>query len=181
MANDLTVIPPGYLANASHYGLTREAGAAVASLTTLAVANDVDALAEALKAKGVEEALAHHTADFVCTMLALADAHERPREPSRPPKPSSFEDLFDCMFGAAMPGAERKPPLAERMPAYVRRATVDCALSSGWACVATLATVDPVRWRTICFVLSDAFGLKIKTLEAMTLQSLHRARSSVGV
>jgi hypothetical protein len=84
------------------------------------------------------------------------------------------------MFGAATPGVEREPSLAERMPADVRRAIVDCALSSGWACIATLATVDPVRWRTICFVLSDTFALKLKTLEAMTLQSLHRARSSVG-
>jgi hypothetical protein len=56
-------------------------------------------------------------------------------------------------FGAGMPGAERKPSLAERMPAYVRRATVDCALSAGWVCIATLATVDPVRWRTICYAL----------------------------
>jgi hypothetical protein len=180
VANDLTVIPPGYLANASHYGLTKEAGAAVASLTTLAVAIDVEALAKALKAKGVEEALARHTADFACTLLALADAHERPPDPPRPPNPSSFEDHFDSMFGAAMRGVERKPSLAVRMPAYVRRATVDCALSAGWACIATLASVDPVRWRTICFVLADTFALKLKTLEAMTLQSLHRARGSVG-
>jgi hypothetical protein len=39
-----------------------------------------------------------------------------------------------------------------------------------------LHRVDPVRWRTICYVLSDTFDLKLKTLEAMTLQSLHRAR-----
>jgi len=77
-------------------------------------------------------------------------------------------------------GAERKLSLAERMQAYVRRATVDCALSAGWVCIATLATVDPVRWRTICYALSDTFDLKLKTLEAMTLQSVHRARSSVG-
>ena len=97
-------------------------------------------------------------------------------------------------FGAEMPGLERKswlaepmlfdpthkPSLAERMPAYARRATVDCALSAGWVCIATLATVDPVRWRTICYALSDTFALKLKTLEAMTLQSLHRARNSVG-
>jgi len=57
------------------------------------------------------------------------------------------------MFGAAMPGAERKQSLAEWMPAYVRRATVDCTLSAGWVCIATLATVDPVRWRTICYAL----------------------------
>jgi hypothetical protein len=177
MANDLTVIPSGYLANASQYGLTKEAGAAVAFLTTLAVASDVNALAEALKVKGVEEALARHTAAFACTMLALAEVHERP---PRPPKPAPFEDRFDSMFGAAMPGLERKPSLTERMPAYVRRATVDWALSAGWACIATLATVDPVRWRTICYVLADTFALKLKTLEAMTLQSLHRARSSVG-
>ena len=180
MANDLTVIPPGYLANASHYGLTKEAGAAVASLITLAVPSDVEALARALSAKGVEEALARHTADFACTMLALADAHDRPPEPPTTAKPSSFEDHFDSMFGAAMPGVEAKPSLTARMPAYVRRATVDCMLSAGWACIATLASVDPVRWRTICLVLADAFGLKLKTLEAMTLQSLHRARGSVG-
>jgi hypothetical protein len=60
------------------------------------------------------------------------------------------------LFDAGMPGVERKPSLAERMPAYVRRATVDCALSAGWVCIATLATVDPVRWRTICYPLSDA-------------------------
>jgi len=66
------------------------------------------------------------------------------------------------------------------MPAYIRHATVDCALSAGWACIATPATVNPVRWRTICFVLCDVFGLKLETLEAMTLQSLHRACSSVG-
>lgn len=180
MASDLTVIPSGYLANASHHGLSREAGAAVAFLAPLACASDVEALAEAFKAKGVEEALAHHAADFACTMLALAAAHERPPEPSRPPKPSSFEDLFGSMFGAAMPGVERKPSLAERMPAYVRRATVDCALTSGWACIATLATVDPVRWRIVCLVLADAFGLKLSVLEKTTLQSLHRARGSVG-
>jgi hypothetical protein len=75
---------------------------------------------------------------------------------------------------------EAKPSLAERMPAYVRRATVDCALSAGWVCIATLATVDPVRWRAICYALSDTFALKLNTLDAMTLQSLHRARSSVG-
>ncbi len=34
------------------------------------------------------------------------------------------------------------------MPAYVRS-----ALSAGWVCIATLATVDPVRWRTICYAL----------------------------
>jgi hypothetical protein len=180
MASELTVIPSGYLANASHHGLTREAGAAVAFLAPLACASDVEALAETLKAKGVEEALAHHTADFACTMLVLAAAHEHPPEPSRPPKPCGFEDLFDSMFGAATPGVEPEPSLAERMPAYIRRATADCALSSGWACIATLASVDPVRWRTICFVLADTFGLKLRTLEAMTLQSLHRARSSVG-
>ena len=84
------------------------------------------------------------------------------------------------LFDAGMPGVERKSWLAERMPAYVRRATVDCALSAGWVCIATLATVDPVRWRTICYALSDTFALKLTTLEAMTLQSLHRARSSVG-
>jgi hypothetical protein len=84
------------------------------------------------------------------------------------------------LFGTGRPGVERKPSLAERMPAYVRRATVDCALSAGWVCIATLATVDPVRWRAICYALSDTFALKLKTLEAMTLQSLHRARSSVG-
>ena len=84
------------------------------------------------------------------------------------------------LFDAGRPGAERKPSLAERMPAYVRRATVDCALSAGWVCIATLATVDPVRWRAICYALSDTFALKLKTLEAMTLQSLRRARSSVG-
>jgi hypothetical protein len=177
VANDLTVIPPGYLANASHYGLTKEAGTAVAFLTNLGVASEVDALAEALKSKGVEEALARHTADFACTMLALADAHERPPRPS---KPVLFEDQFHSMFRDAIPGTARKRSLDERMPAYVRRATVDCALSSGWACIATLATADPVRWRTICFVLADTFGLKLKTLDAMTLQSLHRARSSVG-
>jgi hypothetical protein len=44
------------------------------------------------------------------------------------------------------------------MPAHVRRATVDCALSAGWVCIATLATVDPVRWRTICYALSDTFA-----------------------
>jgi hypothetical protein len=104
-----------------------------------------------------------------------ADAHERPPEP---PKSASFEDQFDSMFGDA--GAARKRSLDERMPAYVRRAIVDCALSAGWACIATLATVDPVRWRAICYVLSDTFDLKLKALEAMTLQSLHRARSSVG-
>jgi hypothetical protein len=44
-----------------------------------------------------------------------------------------------------------------------------------------------MRWRhegTLgregCYALSDIFALKLKTLEAMTLQSLHRARSSVG-
>jgi len=42
-------------------------------------------------------------------------------------------------------------------------------LSAGWVCIATLATVDPVRWRTICYALSDTFALMIKTLEAMTL------------
>jgi hypothetical protein len=180
VAKEMTPVPSGYLANASHYGLTKDAGAAVASLTTRADASEVDALARALKAKGVEEALARHAADFACTLLALADAHGSPPEPPRPPKPSSFEDNFESMFGAATRGVERKPSLTERMPAYVRRATVDCMLSAGWACIATLATVDPVRWRTICFVLADTFALKLKTLEAMTLQSLHRARSSVG-
>jgi hypothetical protein len=42
-------VPSGYLTNASHYGLTREAAAAMT--------DDVDALAEALKAKSVEGAL----------------------------------------------------------------------------------------------------------------------------
>jgi hypothetical protein len=46
------------------------------------------------------------------------------------------------------------------------------------ACIANLATVDPVRWRTISYPPSDTFALKQKTVEAMTLQSLHRARSS---
>jgi hypothetical protein len=177
----MTPVPSGYLVNASHYGLTREAATALLDMPVRAVASDVEALAKALKARGVEEALARHAADFACTMLALADAHERPPEPPTSTKPSSFEDHFDSMFGAAVPGVERKPSLAERMPAYVRRAAVDCALSAGWACIATLASVDPVRWRTICLVLADAFGFKLKTLEAMTLQSLHRARSSVGV
>jgi len=177
VAKDMTPVPSGYLVNASHYGLTREAATALLDLPVRAVASEADALARALKAKGVEEALARHAAEFACSLLALADAHERPPEP---PKPSSFEDHYDSMFGAAMPGVEHKPPLAERMPAYVRRATIDCALSSGWACIATLATVDPIRWRTICFVLADTFALKLKTLEAMTLQSLHRARAVVG-
>ena len=56
------------------------------------------------------------------------------------------------------------------MPAYVRRATVECALSAGWVCIATLATVDPVRWRAICYALSDTFALKLKTLEARWLR-----------
>ena len=107
----------------------------------------------------------------------MADAHERGPEPL---ESDSFDHIFNSMFGAGMPGGERKPSISERMPAYVRLATVDCALSAGWACIATLATVDPVRWRTICYVLSDTFALKLRTLEAMTLQSLHRARSSVG-
>ena len=180
MAKDMTPVPSGYLVNASHYGLTREAATALLDLPVRAVASEADALARALKAKGVEEALACHTADFACALLALADAHERPPDPPRPPRPSSFEDHFDSMFGAAMPRVERKPSLAERMPAYIRRATVDCALSAGWACIATLASVDPVRWRTICLVLADAFRLKLNVLEKTTLQSLHRARISVG-
>jgi hypothetical protein len=31
--------------------------------------------------------------------------------------------------------------------------------------------------RAICYSLSDTFALKLKILEAMMLQSLHRARS----
>jgi hypothetical protein len=64
--------PEKPLANASHYGLTREAATALLDLPVRAVASEVDALSKALKAKGVEEALARHTADFACTMLALA-------------------------------------------------------------------------------------------------------------
>jgi hypothetical protein len=175
-SKDLAVVPSGYLTNASHHGLTREAAAAVTGLATLALATDVTTLAGTLKARGVEEALASYTAEFACALLTMADAHERPPQPPKPPKSSGFDDLFDSMF----PGEPRKATLAERMPAYVRRATVDCALSAGWACIATLATVDPVRWRATCLVLSDAFGIKLGALEAMTLQSLQRARSSVG-
>ena len=101
-----------------------------------------------------------------------------------PRHPQLFEAAGGCRFNskfdAGRPGGRSKPSLAQRMPAYVRRATVDCALSAGWVCIATLATVDPVRWRAICYALSDAFALKLTTLEAMTLQSLHRARTSVG-
>lgn len=168
----LGAIPPGYLLNASHYGLTKEAGAALASFTTSAAVSDVHVLAETLKAKGVEEALARHAAHFACTMLALADAHERPSEPPK----SSFEDNFVSLFASE----RRQRSLGERMPDYVRRATVDCMLSVGWACIATLVSVDPVRWRTICLVLADTFGLKLSILEKTTLQSLHRARGSVG-
>jgi hypothetical protein len=180
MASDLTHVPSGYLTNASHYGLTREAAAAVAGLASVAMTDDVDALAEALKAKSVEGTLARHTAEFACSLLAMAKAHER--GPERPDPGVERKSWLSerMLIGAGMPGVERKPSLAERMPAYVRRATVDCALSAGWVCIATLATVDPVRWRTICYALSDTFALKLKTLEAMTLQSLHRARSSVG-
>ena len=114
----------------------------------------------------------------------MAKAHERPDpDDSAAGMPGVERKSWlseRMLFDAGRPGAERKPSLAERMPAYVRRATVDCALSAGWVCIATLATVDPVRWRTICYALSDTFALKLKTLEAMTLQSLHRARSSVG-
>jgi hypothetical protein len=170
MANDLTVIPPGYLANASYYGLTKEAGAAIAPLTTLARASEVEAMTEALKIRGVEEALASFTAEFACALLMMADAHECPLEPR---ERGSFENTFDRMFVS-------KAPLAERMPDYVRRAAVDCMLSAGWACIATLASVDPVRWRTVCLVLVDAFGLKLSVLEKTTLQSLRRARGSVG-
>jgi hypothetical protein len=175
MASDLTHVPSGYLINASHYGLTREAAAAVAGLASVAMTDDVDALAEALKARSVEGTLARHTAEFACSLLALAKAHERGDAADMPgvERKSWLAErmLFD---------PKRKPSLAEQMPAYVRRATVDCALSAGWVCIATLATVDPVRWRAICYALSDTFDLKLKTLEAMTLQSLHRARSSVG-
>ena len=184
MASDLTHVPSGYLTNASHYGLTREAAAAVAGLASVVMTDDVGALAGALKAKGVEATLARHTAEFACSLLAMAKAHERGPDPDSAAGMPGIERrswLSERMLiGAGMPGAERKPLLAERMPAYVRRATVDCALSAGWVCIATLATVDPVRWRTICYALSDTFALKLKTLEAMTLQSLHRARSSVG-
>jgi hypothetical protein len=176
MASDLTHVPSGYLINASHYGLTREAAAAVAGLASVAMTDDVDALAEAMKAKGVEGTLARHTAEFACSLLAMAKAHERP-EPDVTFNAERKSWLSERML---LPGAERKPSLADRMPAYVRRATVDYALSAGWVCIATLATVDPVRWRTICYALSDTFALKLKTLEAMTLQSLQRARSSVG-
>jgi hypothetical protein len=34
--------------------------------------DDVDALAEALKARSVEGALARHTAEFACSLLAMA-------------------------------------------------------------------------------------------------------------
>ena len=186
-SKELVVIPSGYLMNASHHGLTLEAAAAVAGLTTLAVTSDVATLAEVLKAKGVDESLATYTAEFACALLMMADAHECPPEP---PEPSNFEEVFDSMFGSRRHGARRgrtrpaptepKVPLDERMPSYVRRATVDCALSAGWACIATLATVQPVRWRVICFALADAFGLKMNELDRMTLQSLHQARGCVG-
>jgi len=38
--------PSGYLTNASHYGLTREAVAAMAGLASVAMADDVDVLAD---------------------------------------------------------------------------------------------------------------------------------------
>ena len=140
-------VPSGYLTNASHYGLTREAAAAVAGLASVAMTDDVDALAEALKAKSVEGTLARHTAEFACSLLAMAKAHERPDPDgtfNAGPGVERKSWLSERMlFDAGRPGAERKPSLAERMPAYVRRATVDCALSAGWVCIATLATVDP--------------------------------------
>lgn len=51
-------------------------------------------------------------------------------------------------------------PLAEarRRARPGQSVAVDCMLSAGWACIATLASVDPVRWRTTCLVLADAFG-----------------------
>jgi len=88
--------------------------------------------------------------------------------------------LFESSFAGHSALRCRDARARTQVVAYARRATVDCALSAGWVCIATLATVDPVRWRTICYALSDTFALKLKTLEAMTLQSLHRARSSVG-
>ena len=131
MASDLTHVPSGYLTNASHYGLTREAAAAVAGLASVAMTDDVDALAEALKAKSVEGTLARHTAEFACSLLAMAKAHERPDPDGAAGMPGIERKSWlseRMLFDAGRSGAERKPLLAERMPAYVRRATVDCSL-----------------------------------------------------
>jgi hypothetical protein len=82
MAGDLTPVPNGYLANAVHYGLTREATAAVAGMLTFAPAEDVAAAAKALNARGVEPALAKASGEFACALLMLAEMHENNDDPT---------------------------------------------------------------------------------------------------
>ena len=200
---ELVVIPSGFLANGAHYGLSAEAAAALPFLPTRADKGDVDELATSLRAKDVEVSLAGYAAEFGCSLLATAHAHDRGDDltstaavlfgdsdldggwpPLRPT--GCFDDIINSMF--PIPGCEAstkaakpfKPPLAERMVGFERRAAVDCALAVGWACIATLASTEPARWRTTCYALADVFGLKMRDLDRITVQSIHRARHVVG-
>ncbi|MCG2639420.1 MULTISPECIES: hypothetical protein [Bradyrhizobium] len=206
---ELVVIPSGFLTNGAHYGLTKEAAAALPFLPARGnadVGRDVDELATSLRAKGVEATLASHAATFACALRAMAHAQDRGDDPTSTAAvlstrdsdldggPSSaplraagcFDDLINSMFliqGSEVstnPAKPSKQPLSERMVEFERRAAVDCALAAGWACIATLASTEPARWRTTCYALADVFGLKMRDLDRITLQSVHRARGVVG-
>ena len=95
----------------------------MAGLASVAMTEDVDALAEALKAKSMEGTLARHTAEFACSLLAMAKAHERPGAPG--PRQRGRDaggraqvlavGIQRILFDAGRPGAKRKPSTLEAM------------------------------------------------------------------
>lgn len=134
--------------------LTHDASTVGVDLRDVAPQEDVEAACAVLTKAGVDPTLATYVARYTCALLTLSERYE------------------DANKDAAT-------ALAERMPGYVLRARVDHLIASGWACIAVAATANSVRWRAICYALSDTFGIKQSILDRATLVAIKRAREVV--